>query len=160
MYVLRQRHTCTLRKSFLRALARNQNWLAGMVLLSCKMCRVVVMCCTVWRIMIIRWQLQGQWIALSYQKSFYELFRQKSCLLTKFNFPLLETITSQQSYHLPPMYAGRPEGKCDKHKTVMLNVGAVELSRPSKKKWIPAFPLGKQSSHFSCLGPLLAQHFC
>ena len=32
------------------------------------------------------------------------------------------------------MYAGRPEGKCDKHKTVMLNVGAVELSRTSKKK--------------------------
>ena len=32
------------------------------------------------------------------------------------------------------MYAGRPEGKCDKHKTVMLNVGAVELSRTAEKK--------------------------
>ena len=52
----------------------------------------------------------------------------------KFQFSPLEIITPQRSYHLPPMYAGRPEGKCDKHKIVMLNVGAVELSRTSEKE--------------------------
>ena len=61
----------------------------------------------------------------------------------KIQFSPLEIITPQRSYHLPPMYAGRPEGKCDKHKTGMLNVGAVELSRPSEKKMNSSLSFGQ-----------------
>ena len=61
----------------------------------------------------------------------------------KIQFSPLEIITPQRSYHLPPMYAGRPEGKCDKHKTVMLNVGAVELSRTSEKKMNSSLSFGQ-----------------
>ena len=54
------------------------------------------------------------------------------------------------------MYAGRPEGKCDKHKTVMLNVGAVELSRTLKKKNEFQLVLWASSPHiFLALGHFL-----